>query len=405
MATIQADCWDQHCHEVDGISMTYWHNKETNVSQYENPFAENPMHEKAKTISFDFAADLRSHNNEIKKIHSILKNSFDKHAWDNLDEDTILDMIISLMDLSKPPKFYGAQHKVYDSFKPSHKRNVDEYPFKIPEENAVLLWAIISGGDKDEEKELAKAVLKDMLKEEIHAINYPEGRGNYFLWKGKGEMNKEGKSFLAISTWFGDTWLQNFNTSRMKYMRPQENSYLYRRWQISNIRSFWLGIRLDSSQIDASMNCIALITALTLSVPIGIATALNSDFWDWLVDFHCENSSFDDLEDGILTPLYICFGGSTLALLIVTSYYFLRPSDKMHFTTWWNPRGKRAFAFAVASTFFAIVGGLKCFAQLTLIYMTASSSSCETYDLNIHRLNFVYSIVFSMWVMSFVIML
>eukprot|EP01031_Cornospumella_fuschlensis_P024919 gene24919-30105_t len=63
---------------------------------------------------------------------------------------------------------------------------------------------------------------------------------------------------------------------------PTYHAYWMHRWEISNVRKYYMGVDLTLDEADAVVNSLALVNALILTIPFGIIMGLSSDYWTTL---------------------------------------------------------------------------------------------------------------------------
>ena len=56
--------------------------------------------------------------------------------------------------------------------------------------------------------------------------------------------------------------------------------YFHWRWKISNSQKFYTGNGLTVDEADSVINALALINALVLTIPFGLVTSLNMEYFD-----------------------------------------------------------------------------------------------------------------------------
>ncbi len=90
------------------------------------------------------------------------------------------------------------------------------------------------------------------------------------------------------------------------------------------------GIGLQLQIVDTFLNTLSLINALIVTIPFGVMSMYNYDFWDTLEQNMKANGCgghFDNVYDSIRSNInaVLCF--SLIPLLITTLYYIVRPSN------------------------------------------------------------------------------
>ena len=141
--------------------------------------------------------------------------------------------------------------------------------------------------------------------------------------------------------------------------------YFHWRWKISNYRKFYSGEGLEVDEADSVINALALINALVLTIPFGLVTSLDMDYFDnvqALIETCDTGVDWNDIQLNMIAPLYVSVVCSTLALVISTLYYFLR--SKQYFYHWWKSRGKWSVVATTMFTIIAVLTTLTLFATL-----------------------------------------
>lgn len=169
--------------------------------------------------------------------------------------------------------------------------------------------------------------------------------------------------------------------------------YLKSRWHHSNVRGYYSGEGLDVEEADSVMNAMALVNALILTIPYGIVSSLNSEYWDWMqvAIQDCEKMEWGYMQTNLITPLYVAVSASILSLIITVMYYFLR--SKKHFALWWKHRGKWSVAVTMVATITSVITILTLFATLMGWYAAATNRLCYTQIINQNRYSGAYATI------------
>ena len=124
-----------------------------------------------------------------------------------------------------------------------------------------------------------------------------------------------------------NTWKSN-DPKDDHYYGSTWKDYFEWRWRISNCSKFYSGEGLEVEEAESVINALALINALVLTIPFGLITSLNYEYFDELqgwVDSCDTDVEWEDIQGNMVFPLYVSVVSSTLALVISTLFYQILP--------------------------------------------------------------------------------
>ena len=192
------------------------------------------------------------------------------------------------------------------------------------------------------------------------------------------------------------------------------------KYEKSSINKYLVGDGLTSDDVDTTMNTLALINALILTIPYSLAGSLDNQYWDWLQSTYASsecsdqcgkndaNNCFTSARQATLNSLFASVYSSIAVLCIVAVYYILRPttSDKSEddskpessgqsrrpslieaaeleakmrvarFGNWWK-QGRYVILIVFLFTFVSVTSVLTIFGALAGIYMTPTTLLCD----------------------------
>ena len=167
---------------------------------------------------------------------------------------------------------------------------------------------------------------------------------------------------------------------------PTYHAYWMHRWEISNVRKYYMGVDLTLDEADAVVNSLALVNALILTIPFGIIMGLSSDYWTTLRNDlvayggSCYGRDYDYGRSLQLNMLYGCAYSSMITLLLCIFYYILRPKF-VYFPEWWR-RAKYCVLMTVSGSITSIACMLTLFGSLAEWFTYNPDDMCEDFDIN-----------------------
>ena len=134
------------------------------------------------------------------------------------------------------------------------------------------------------------------------------------------------------------------------------------------------GENIDSEQLDSAVNAMALICALTLTIPYSLMSSLDQGFWDWIyeVSVDCPLYDYHTAHNQIVGNIRAAIFFPTYGLIFSTFYYLLKPKD---IRKWW-PRGRIFFVLLCCFTATTVTALLLLSNTFIAWYMVSSYDFC-----------------------------
>jgi hypothetical protein len=115
---------------------------------------------------------------------------------------------------------------------------------------------------------------------------------------------------------------------------------IYQRIVDNNLRDMFIGKLVKAEDIDNIVNTITLLNALVLTIPYGMMTSADHNYWTWVettlnnckvhkYSYHYNKLYFTRAFNSVLYSTIPCL---VMALL----YYLLRPKETKKFRKWWK---------------------------------------------------------------------
>ena len=123
-------------------------------------------------------------------------------------------------------------------------------------------------------------------------------------------------------------------------VEEKEQESLIQRWSDNQLRDMFVGKLVTADDIDTVVNTLTLVCALILTIPYGVMTAADPDYWQSVREVlaACPVQKFTYEEDfqlfsgGFNTVVY----SNICVLIMAVMYYLLRPKDDTKFRKWWK---------------------------------------------------------------------
>jgi len=133
------------------------------------------------------------------------------------------------------------------------------------------------------------------------------------------------------------------------------------------------GEDLNESTLDGAVQALALINGLVITIPYGLMSSLDSNFWDNIVvlSANCPQYGFDAMSFQLYLGLRATVYSSTAGLIISSFYYLLKPKD-VH--TWWR-KGRFFLIFLFLFTAVSVIALI----STSNLYMGITGFSSTTY--------------------------
>ena len=108
----------------------------------------------------------------------------------------------------------------------------------------------------------------------------------------------------------------------------------------NRLRYMFIGKLVTAEEIDTVVNTLTLVCALILTIPYGVMTAANADYWDNIetrlaacpVHEFTYEEDFNEFKGGFNTVIY----SNISVLIMAVLYYLLRPKEDEEFRRWWK---------------------------------------------------------------------
>jgi predicted membrane channel-forming protein YqfA (hemolysin III family) len=141
----------------------------------------------------------------------------------------------------------------------------------------------------------------------------------------------------------------------------------------------FVGEDVTCEEVDNVVNTVTLMNALILTVPYGIMTAANFEYWDWVESTldACPSTKFSYHQDfRTFSSTFNAAVYSTICVLIMAMfYYLLRPKDDTKFRHWWKST-RYVVILMLIGTITAVVSLVAVSNWLFSWYMIPTSKLC-----------------------------
>ncbi len=147
----------------------------------------------------------------------------------------------------------------------------------------------------------------------------------------------------------------------------------------NTLRDMFIGHEVTSDDIDNVVSTLTLMNALILTIPYGIMSSADNQYWDWMEDTlkACVKTKFKYADNFVLfSDSFNAVVYCTIAdLLIAMVYYLLRPKSDKKFRAWWKS-ARYVILMLLSGTAISVISLVAVSAWLFSWYMIPTSKLC-----------------------------
>ena len=141
----------------------------------------------------------------------------------------------------------------------------------------------------------------------------------------------------------------------------------------NSITRLLAGTDLDPETLNGAVQSLALICALVITIPFGLMSSLNADFWESLdiLATDCKEYGYNAMSTQMYAALRATIFSATGGLIMTAFFYLLKPKD---IKKWWH-KGRFFLMLMFSLTGISVIA-LICASN---VYISITSYTAENY--------------------------